>query len=320
MKRIVILDLGYRSYQVERTLFAAQEYELALFSSPNEDIRAKIAFAQDAEGVLVRGTLLSESVLRQMPSVRAIVRYGVGYENIDLEAATRLGIRVANVQGYADHSVSDHALALILACARGLQPGLKQFPHRFGAPPFADVIELYDKTLGIIGLGRIGGCLSRKASRLFARVVAVDPFKPDEWFQATGAERVALADLLEISHVISLHCSQTPETIRLVNASTLALMKQRPIVINTARGPIIDEPALVDAFKTNRLHSLGLDVYADEPPSAAQRRLMQHPRVLTTGHYDWYSDHASEELQRRAAQNMIGLLRGEAVDDCLNLV
>ena len=130
MKRIVILDLGYRSYQVERTLFAAQEYELALFSSPNEDIRAKIAFAQDAEGVLVRGTLLSESVLRQMPSVRAIVRYGVGYENIDLEAATRLGIRVANVQGYADHSVSDHALALILACARGLQPGLKQFPHR----------------------------------------------------------------------------------------------------------------------------------------------------------------------------------------------
>ena len=315
MAEIVIVDLGYASYDHEREVFEQQGYELTLYQGAENDRDAKIQWCRSAEGLLVRGTRVDDYFLDQCPDLRAIVRYGVGYDNIDIETARRRGIKVANVQGYANHSVSDHALALMYACARGI---CFPFGNPFAAPPFQDMFEMHEKILGIVGLGRIGGHFCQKARGLFKEVLAVDPYQPDEHFTKTGAVRTEMKTLLSRCHVISLHCNLTSETYHLLDDDAFSQMKSRPIVINTARGAVIQESALLSALQKNTIHSAGVDVFEQEPPGDAQEPLFRHPRVITTGHYAWYSDRAAEMLQRRAAQNLLDLLQGKKVDDCLN--
>ncbi len=318
MAYIAILDTGYRSYDYEQELFARHGYELRLYQGERLDIRAKIDFAREAEGILVRDTPLGEDLFRQARNLKVMVRYGTGYDNIDLGAATSHGVKVANVQGYANHCVSDHALALMYACARGLSIGEKNVLTFFGKPPFAEVFELHNKTLGIIGLGRIGGTLSDKARHLFQKVLAVDPYISDEKFIQHGAEKTDLETLLQESHVISMHCNLTEETRHLVDREAFRKMNQCPVVINTSRGPVIDETALLNAMEEKHIHSAGIDVYENEPADERQNMLIAHPRIITTGHYAWYSDTSSETLQKKAADNIVALLKGEMIEDCLN--
>jgi D-3-phosphoglycerate dehydrogenase len=222
------------------------------------------------------------------------------------------------VGGYANHSVSDHALALMFACSRALFPGRDRLDSGFGAPPHAGLFELHDKTLGIVGLGRIGGALCRKAQCLFERILASDPYIPKARFELLDAIPAPLEQLLEQSHVISLHCPLTPETRGLIGAAAFERMARRPILLNTARGAVIDEIALLNALQRDLIRGAGLDVYEQEPVTAQQKPILDHPRTVCTGHYAWYSDRAIAELQRRAALNMLALLRGEIPDDCLN--
>ena len=158
-----------------------------------------------------------------MPDLKAIVRYGVGYDNIDVDAARKKNIRVANVQGYGNHSVSDHALALMYALTRDLEGSRK---GAFSKPSRSDVIELHNKTLGIIGMGRIGSQFSRKASPQFQHTIAYDPYKPGEYIQNFGARKVDLPELFNKSHVISLHCNLTGETRHILNEKAFGQMKQ----------------------------------------------------------------------------------------------
>ncbi|KPL20980.1 MAG: hypothetical protein AMS23_10070, partial [Bacteroides sp. SM1_62] len=247
MAIVAIIDTGYRSYDYEKELFAGMGYELQIFQGERVDIPAKRALAMKAAGILVRDTPIGEEVFSGAPELKVIVRYGTGYDNIDLEAATAHGIKVANVQGYGNHSVSDHALALMYACIRGLPTGEKNVLTAFGKPPFPEVFELHEKTLGIIGLGRIGGTFSDKARYLFSRVLATDPYITDEKFERHGAEKSDLENLLEQSHVISLHCNLTDETRHLINREAFSRMRQRPVLINTSRGPVVDTNALLEA-------------------------------------------------------------------------
>ena len=318
MSIIAILDTGYKSYAYEKELFQRHGYTLLLYDGDPNNVLSKRAFARHATGILIRGTAVDCEFYDSCPNLKAIVRYGVGYDNVNLPDATARGIRVANVQGYANHAVSDHALALIFACARGLIPGIAQIRSNFTAPPYEDVFELHGKTLGIIGLGRIGGTLAHKASGLFQQVIAIDPYKSDDHFISHNARRIDLDSLLAESHVISLHCNLTGETRHMLNHVAFAKMKKRPVLINTARGPVVDERALLDALESKKIHSAGLDVYEDEPPTVAQEAILSHSRVVATGHYAWYSDAAILTLQRRAADNMIALLEGKDIQDCLN--
>ncbi len=242
------------------------------------------------------------------PNLKAIVRYGVGYDNIDLDAAKRHGVRVANVQGYANHAVSDHALALLLSCSRLLPLGQRTVKDDFGKPPATDVVEFSNKTLGIVGLGRIGGTFCRKAQPLFERVLAADPYVPAERFDHLGAIQCDFQTLLRESHAISIHCNLTHETHGLFNRSAFSKMEKRPIVVNTARGPVVEAEALLGALHQDMVHSAGLDVFPEEPPGEDMQALLSHPRVIATGHYAWYSIRSSEELQKRAADNLLGLL------------
>jgi D-3-phosphoglycerate dehydrogenase len=193
-----------------------------------------------------------------------------------------------------------------------------QLTEKFATPPVPDVFELHDKTLGIIGLGRIGSEFCRKAAPLFQAVLAADPYKPDTHFHPLSARKVAMQELLENSDVISIHCNLTAETTHLLDEEAFSLMQKKPVVINTSRGEVINEKALLHALKSGKIHSAGLDVYENEPTTDNQEELVNHPRTICTGHYAWYSDRAAIELQRRAAFNLLNFLTGKPVEDCLN--
>jgi len=316
--KIVILDSGYKSYSFEKQIFDEKNFELVIHQAYKGEKQEKMAFAAEADGILVRHTRIDEEFLTGVKNLKAVVRYGVGFDNVDVEACTHHGVKVANVQGYANHAVSDHALALMFSCTRALWDTNAQVSSRFAAPPAEDIFELHDKTLGIIGLGRIGTAFCRKASPLFREVLATDPYKPDAHFQNLSASGVSLDKLLEKSNVITIHCNLTDETRKLIGQTAFSKMKNRPVLINTSRGEVVDEKALLQALNSGTVHSAGLDVYENEPPAEAQLPLINHPRTICTGHYAWYSDYAALELQKRAALNLYNFLTGNPVEDWLN--
>lgn len=317
-RRVCVLDTGYESYDMEREILAREGYHLEVYEGDRLELAPKLAFAKGAEGIFVRWSEFSDEAFDALPGLRCLVRYGVGYDNIDLRAASERGIKACNVQGYANHSVSDHALALILSCMRSLPEGMRGLCPHYAQPPRSHMPELRELTLGIVGLGRIGGTLCAKARMLFREVLACDPYIPPERFLELGARPCAFAELLAETDVISLHCNLTHETRGLIGVAAFDRMRPNAILINTARGPVVDEEALTDALIGGRIYAAGLDVFEDEPPKANRDALLAHPYVVATGHYAWYSTAASRELQRRAALNMAAMLRGETPEDCLN--
>lgn len=315
---IAVIDSGYQSYTYETKLFEKNGFVLKIYPSYKGDPSHKKDFAKNAEGILVRHTRIDALFLSGMKNLRAIVRYGVGYDNIDVDACTRHGVKVANVRGYANHAVSDHAIALMFSCIRAMWNTGNQLINNFGSPPSPDIFELHDKTLGIIGIGRIGSEFCRKTSALFHRVLASDPYKPDICFKNLSAARASLDELLELSDVISIHCNLTDETTHLLDSTKFEAMKRKPVIINTSRGEVIDEAALLYALKTGIVHSAGLDVFEKEPVTQKQNELITHPRTICTGHYAWYSESSAMELQRRAADNLLNMLNGVKIEDALN--
>jgi D-3-phosphoglycerate dehydrogenase len=291
-----------------------------LYTGNPADWFEKARFASDASGILVRGTVIDDEFFKLAPNLKAIVRYGVGYDNVDIQESTRRKIKVANVQGYANNSVSDHAIALLYACIRSLTLGNREIRNIFSRPPIDDIFELHDKTVGIIGLGRIGGCFASKVRHLFKDVLAYDPYIPDNRFKEAGATKTDLKTLFTNCHVISIHCNLTEETNHLIDETAFVRMKNRPVLINTARGPVVCQDALVEALNNNQIHSAGIDVFIDEPPAEKQEPLFNHPRAIVTGHYAWYSDASIKVLQQRAADNLIKLLTGQYVEDQLNKI
>lgn len=315
---VVILDSGYKSYTFEKDLFEGNGFNLEIHPTYEGDKSEKIEFAKHAHGILVRHTQIDEEFLSKMKNLKAVVRYGVGFDNVDIEACTHFGVKVSNVQGYANHAVSDHALALMFACSRALWNTKGQITGKFAAPPVTDIFELHDKTLGIIGLGRIGSVLAKKTAPLFKEIIAADPYKSQKHCNRFAVRKVELTELLQTSDVISLHCNLTKETHHILREENFKLMKKKPVIINTSRGETIDEKALLQALKNENIHSAGLDVFENEPTNENQQPIINHPRTICTGHYAWYSDYAAVELQKRAAQNLYNFLTGKEVEDSLN--
>jgi len=318
MPKIKVLDTGYDSFAYEQNLFESNGYSFEIFPGEKGDVDGKIAFASDAEGLLIRWTEIEENFLLAMKKLKAIVRYGVGYENIDLGAVKKTNVKVANVQNYGNHAVSDHALALMYGCNRMLPQGQKEVKSNFGSPPEKRILEFHESTLGIIGLGRIGGTLCQKAVHLFQKVIACDPYISESRFKELGAESVSLEELIHQSDVISIHCNLTKETEGLLNENIFAQARRCPIVINTARGPVIDQNSIIKAFNLQQIFGAGIDVYNTELAHELPDEILNHPLILSTGHYAWYSARSHRELQKRAADNLLDMLQGNIPEDCLN--
>lgn len=279
---------------------------------------ADLVQAADADVLLVQDIRVSERTIAQLARCQAIVRCGVGVDNIDLRAAGQRGIAVCNVPDYGTEEVADHALMLLLALARRLVPSFDVIRNGgWDLQPVFGTPRLRGKTLGLIGCGRIGTAMVRRALPLGFRVLFYDPYKPDGHDKALGIERCAtLEQLLGQSQFLSLHCPLTPETRHIVNARTLAQLPAGAYVISTARGPCIDQRALLAALDSGHVAFAGLDVVDPEPLN--DDALRRHPRVLLTPHSAFYSVEGDLELRRKAAEEACRVLRGEALRNVVN--
>lgn len=285
-----------------------------------DDERDVARAAAEADALLVFHTIkIGGDTIAALRRCRGIVRAGVGYDNIDLQAAGRNGIVVCNVPDYGTEEVADHALMLLLALARRLVPadralkaGKWDLATVFGTP------RLRGRTLALLGCGRIGTAMALRGKALGMRVVFYDPYKPDGLEKALGIERVyRLDDLWPRAEFLSLHCPLTHETHHIVNAATLARLPSGAYVLNTARGPCVDVPALCDALDSGQVAFAGLDVVEREPLD--DERLRQHPRVVLTPHTAFYSVEGFREMRSKGAEEARRLVVGEPVRNPVNL-
>ena len=263
---------------------------------------------QDADAILVAGTAIDREVLEGLDKCKVVVRYGVGVDNIDLAAATEQGIVVAHVPDFCTEEVSTHALALLLACGRQLRR-LDAGIHSGGWFTPALPHEVKRETLGIIGIGRIGGALARKARPLEMNIIAYDPYLDDAVIRERGAAKVSLEELLKTSDYVSLHAPLTPETRHMIGARELAMMKPTAFLINTARGPEVDEAALIEALQKGTIGGAGLDVFETEPlPAESPLRTMEN--VIMTPHMAFFSPAAVSKLGVEVGRAAAAVLSG----------
>jgi len=271
------------------------------------DAERVVEVAHGADAVLVRETPLPASTLQRLPRCKVIVRYGVGTDNIDLAYAAANGIKVANVPDYGVEEVSEHAVALLLAVKRRLfERDAVVRAGRWGDVAAKPIHRTRGTVLGLIGAGRIGQCFIDKARPLgFERVLVHSRDSVPAGTEAADIDRIcAEAD------VISLHVPLTEATRNIVDSRRLALMKPTAILINTARGGLVDEAALAEALHDGRLFGAGLDVFAEEP-LPADNPLRQAPNCVLSDHAAWFSEEAVQDLQRKAAEEVKRGLTGE---------
>jgi D-3-phosphoglycerate dehydrogenase len=270
-----------------------------------------LAVARDADAVLVTYAKLPGDLLRQLTRCKAIGRFGLGVDNIDIAAAAELGIAVTYVPDYCMHEVSDHAMALLLALARKIPLSNKLVQAgRWEMPAVVPIHRLAGRVLGLVGFGNIPRALAPKAKAFGLRVITHDPYAPPQALAAAGVESVSFDRLLEISDFVSIHAPLMPATRGLFNAEVFGKMKTGALLINTARGPLVDEGALVSALDSGRLGGAALDVVAVEP-LAKDSRLIGRDNVILTPHTAFYSVEALNELQTKCAADVARVLSGE---------
>ncbi len=306
--RVVVIDDGYAGYEAERAALASVGARLEVCACGG-DAGARLAELDGAQVLLVRESRIDAAAIAALPQLRGIVRYGIGVDNIDLAAAAQRRVFVANVPDYGTEEVADQALALLLAVARRVVT--RDGAVRAGAWNVAAREPMYriaGKTLGLVGYGRIARAVERRLRGFgVERVLVHDPFA-----QAlpAGVQAVPLDALCQGSDFISLHAPLTPQTRHAIDARRLALMRPTAVLVNTARGPLVDETALADALRRGALLGAGLDVFEHEPLPAASP-LHGLANVVLSDHTGWYSQESVRDLQAKAAAQAVRMLRGE---------
>lgn len=306
---IAVTDSPFPSLDPAKAALARIDPELRVANSASaEDI---LAVGRDADAILVTYAKLPGDLLRQLRRCKAIGRFGLGVDNIDIAAATELGITVTYVPDYCMQEVSDHAMALLLALARKVpQSNALVQAGRWDMPAVVPIHRLAGRVLGLVGFGNIPRALAPKAKAFGLRVVAHDPNVSQHALADVGVESMGFDRLLEISDFVSIHAPLLPVTRGLFNAEVFGKMKQGSYLINTARGPLVDEDALLAALDSGRLAGAALDVVAVEPPPK-ESRLIGRDNVVLTPHTGFYSVEALNELQTKCAADVARVLSGE---------
>jgi len=295
-------------YTFEKDAIRAMGGELAVGDCNTEaDVLAQ---AQDAEILLLSWKpILTPDVMHALPNARLIIRWGVGYDMIDVAAATERGIAVANTPSYATEDVAEHAIALLMNCARRVawfheRVRKGEFPYAMTNP----IYRIAGKTLGLIGLGRIGTAVARRARGLGLRVSAHDTHLDDDLIRARGAEPRTFEQVLSESDFVSIHVPLNGMTKKLMDAAAIATMKPGAYLINTSRGPVLDEAALRAALERGHLAGAGLDVFEQEPlPADSPLRKMEH--VVLTPHMAAYSEESWQALRQEMCDTIAAWMR-----------
>jgi D-3-phosphoglycerate dehydrogenase len=312
MTRIVITDHTFPALAgIEEAAQATGADLLVHREGGNEQALAEMASGADA--VLVQYASITRAVLSAMPTGALVVRYGIGVDNIDLDAAGELGVQVANVPDYGTDVVADHATAMLLALCRRLPWYDHQVRTRgwFDAAEAGPFPSLAASTIGLLGGGRIATAVADRLRPFGCSVLAYDPYANRQALAEHGVEVVdTVEELFSRSDGFSLHAPATPSTYHSVNAERLALMRPHAVLVNTARGTLVDSAALLDALDNGTISAAALDVFEEEPLSV-DSPLARHPQILHSPHAGFYSQQSLERLERLAAEEAMRHLLGQ---------
>ncbi len=306
--KVVSVQHEFPSTLHERRIVAAAggEYNDGDGLSLQEALR----HCEDADAIIVRWLKVGPELIRRLRRCKIVVRYGVGYDNVDLEAATAAGIMVGHAPSYCLDEVATHALALLLACVRNVVPIHRRLTQGTWAPnPPEKSYRMAGRTMGLVGLGNIGQTVARKLGGWRMRLLGADPFVEPEKAQELGVQLTDLETLCREADFISLHAPLLPETHHLIGRRQLEMMKPGMIIVNTARGPLLDQEALLGALATGHVAAAGLDVFEQEPLDPASP-LRSHPRVTVSDHTAWYSEESIGELQTTVAEEAVRVCTG----------
>ncbi len=304
----MITDFMGDTPDVERQIFADAGLRVAV--APERDPKSWIAEARHAEAILTRHAPITRDVINQLRRCKVISRYGTGTDNIDLAAAGEQGIVVTNVPDYSTSEVADHGWAMAMALWRRL-PLFRTVIRHGGWQPTSlpGIGRMEGSTLGLIGCGRIGSAVGRRARACGMEVIAYDPFLTDH---PEGIELVdTVDDVARRAHIVSLHSPLTPDTSRIVDGAFLSRSRPGLVLVNVARGGLVDLQASTEALEAGRLGGLGLDVFEEEPLSA-DHPLRTMENVLLSPHVAYYSTESVVEAKRRSCEEIIRVLAGES--------
>ena len=326
--KVIITDLIVEPLEYEREVLGKWADVTALDAKSESDLVGQV---EDADAIMVYHYLrLTRSTIERLRQCRIIVRPGVGYDGVDIAAARERGIPVCNVPDYGTEEVADSAIAMALTLARGthfLNSRLRRGVGDWNVDQAIPIPRLRGRRFGIVGCGRIGTAVALRAKSLGMRVAFYDPYVRDGLDKALGIERVeSLPDLIRSSHIVSLHCPLTPETRGFFASNELSQMPAGAILVNTARGGIVDTDAVLDELEQGRLAGAGIDVLEREPPEPECRLLRAwrdpnhpaHDRLLLNPHTAYYCDEGSQEFRTKGAREVLRGLCGEPLRNVVN--
>jgi D-3-phosphoglycerate dehydrogenase len=302
-------------YTYERERFASVGAHLDEGSCSTEDEVIDRAQGADALWLSWKPNVTAR-MLDALPKCRLVMRWGIGFDQIDLDAATERGVAVANAPNYGTVDVAEHTLAMLMSVARRL-PEMHEDMRSGGWSVPTGIGRMQGRTVGLIGVGRIGTAFAQLARGIGLKVIGNDPGRPDSELREAGIESVGLDALLARADYITVHVPLTPQTENLIGTSLLAKVRPGAILVNTSRGRVIDEQALLAALEDGRLAGAALDVFQTEPlpPDSPVR---SHPRILSTPHYAGFSDESFAALREEMCATTIAFFRDGWVENVVN--
>ena len=311
--RVLVTDYAWPDLEIERTVLAGSGAEVVAAPEGTEETLVK--WAADADAIMTCWAQVTSPVILAAPRLQVVARFGIGLDNIAVETATGRGIPVTYVPDYCVVEVADHALALLMACARNVaffhhQTKQGLYDMKAGRP----MRRLRGQVLGLAGMGRIARALMPGATGIGLKVIAWSASGNDH---GTGVEMVAFDELLARSDYLSLHVPITPSTAKLIESAALTRMKPTAFLINTSRGGLVDHDALLSALEADQLAGAALDVFDPEPPDLDQP-LFRDERVIVTPHAAFVSVESLEELRTRAARQVADVLAGRRPENVVN--
>jgi len=313
--KVAITDAEYMSHEPERRVLSKLNVDLVKFQCKTED--DVIRNCGDADAILNQYAPITRRVIENLRNVKVIVRYGIGVDNVDVEAATERGIFVANVI-YDICDVADHTVALMLSLVRKIPwayEGVKE--GTWDWKTLHPITRIRGKTVGIIGFGRVGREVAKRIRSFGTNVIAYDPYVPLEVFERNDVKKVGLEEILEQSDIITVHVALTNETYHMIGREQLRKMKSTAILINASRGAVIDEEALYKALKEGWIAGAALDVLEKEPPDK-DNPLLKLDNIIITPHMAWYSVGSLTEIQTKAAEEVARVLNGQVPVNLVN--
>jgi D-3-phosphoglycerate dehydrogenase len=314
--QVAITDHVFEDLNTEREILAEIDAEVVSLDTTDPD--EVVERVPEVDALIVNKFEITDEVLDRLPNVAVVARYGSGYDNVDLDAATAHGVVVANVPNFCVDEAATHALTLALTCHRRVV----QYDRAVRAGEWdwtarADQIRFQRQTVGIVGFGSIGRRMAELVDGVGADLVVYSRSTGQAELSKYDAEKVTFDELLERSDVVSIHTALSEDTYHLFDAASFEAMKESAILVNTARGDIVDQDALHDALEGNEIALAGLDVLAEEPP-APDEPLLGHDDVVVTPHFSWFSQSALDDLQRGVAEEVVRVLDGGRPKNVVN--